>query len=1065
MRSSTVGRRTGGRRAWQAWTCAGLLLAAGIQAVAQQPQTESAATREYAVAAGMQGKKLYAQAAERWRRFLQAYPNDSRVDRATHYLGICQLQLGQFTEAAETFRTVLANYPNFTARDAAQFNLGLALYNQALAAGKPEELRGAADAFAAVATGYPQSQHAPAGLLYQGEALHAAGDVAGAAAAYNRLLEAYPQSALVPQARYALGAAQQELNEFEKAAATFQAFLAHHADHPLAAECRLRQGLALARLERLGEAIQMLQPLVDLPDFPLADLALVRYAQCTYDLGQREQAVALYLSLPGKFPQSPYIGEAYLAAGKAQFVLQAFAQAQQSLTLAVQADSAEAAEASYWLTRTLLALQQPQAALAEAERAAAAYAQSPQLPLIQLGRIDCLYALPERRRETPPLYLAFATQYPEHELAPQALYMASLSSLELPDHAAAARHAQAFLDNPKYAGHALVPEVQFIAAEARLLAAAEQADSPELAEAERLYRDLANRFPDHRHAGRSLVRVGLCLLLRHQWDASVASLTQALPALQDPALVAEAHLLVGQAHREAQRPAQAVAAFRQALAAAPEWNRADEVSLALAEALAAQDQLAEAAMELTRMLTAYPNSQRLDQALLQLGGVLYRQQKFDEALQRYDALLNQYPGSTLVPLANYQQARTRFARADYAGTVESCTRLLGNQAGAELAAPAHYLRGLAQHRLGQFQLALDDLAAFVAAEPQSPDALDARYAMALCHLGLKQPDQAAALLKAMLAEAPSYPQTDRVLYELAFALAELKQPAEAAQAMRELASRFPDSPLAAEAWYRVGEHHELESQAAEALQAYQAGLARAQQPELKERLLFKLGWIPYTTKEYGQAAAAFVAQLQAFPEGQLAADGHYLAGECLYLQDKFAEAVPYFDRVLGLPGDRYLARALYRLGACAARLGHWAASEQHYQTLISQHPAFEQIHEARYGLALAMQNQQKLAQAKQLYEQITRETETETAAKARFMIGECCFREKKFAEAIEHYLTAALGYPYEEWQALGHFEAARAFIELGDKERAIDALRTVIEHFPQHPKAADAKTLLQSLQN
>jgi TolA-binding protein len=1030
-----------------------------------QPPTDTAATRDYAVAAGMQGKKLYAQAAQRWQRFLQAYPNDNRVDRARHYLGICQLQLGQFQEAADTFRAVLANYPNFASRDAAQFNLGLALYNQALASSKPEELRAAAEAFAAVAAGYPQSKHAPAGLLYQAEALHAAGDVAGAAAAYARLLDAYPQDALVPQARYALGTVQHELNEFEKAAATFRAFLANHPEHALAPECRLRLALALARLQKLDEAAQMLQPLIDLAGFPLADLALLRYAQYTYELGQREQAVALYLSLPGKFPNSPYVGEAYLAAGKAQFALQAYPQAQQSLTMSIQANAASAAEASYWLTRTLLALGQPQAALAEAERAIAAYAQSPQLPLVQLGRIDCLHALPERRAETPPLYLAFAAQYPEHELAPQALYMASLASLQLQDPKAAAAHAQTFLNNPKYAGHALVPEVQFIAAEALLLAAANDAASAELVQAEKLYRELAARFPEHRHAGQSFVRAGWCLLVRRQFDECVASLNQALPLLKQPALAAEAHLIMGQAHREAQRPAQAAAAFRQALAAAPDWPRADEATLALAEALAAQDQLAEAAAELNRMLAAYPNSQRRDHALVQLGEVLYRQQQYDDALARFDALLSQHPNSPLVPLGNYQQARARFAKQDYAGAVESCTRLLGHPAAAELVPQARYLRGLAQYRLGQFQPALEDLAAFVSTPPQPADALDARYAIALCHRELQQPEQAAAVLKAILAEAPDYHQADRVLYELAFALAELKQPAEAAQTLRDLATRFPNSSLAAEAWYRVGEYHELQDQTPEALQAYQAGLAAAPPPELKEKLLFKLGWIPYKTKAYQQAAAAFAAQLQAFPEGQLTADAYYLAGECLYLQDKFAEAVPSFERVLALQSERYLPRALYRLGACAARLGQWAASEQHYQRLLAQHPAFEQVHEARYGLALAMQKQQKLAQARELYEQITRETETETAAKARFMIGECCFLEKKYAEAVEHYLTAALGYPYEEWQALGHFEAARAFIELGDKERAIDALNTVIERFGQHPKAADAKTLLQSLQN
>ena len=35
------------------------------------------------------------------------------------------------------------------------------------------------------------------------------------------------------------------------------------------------------------------------------------------------------------------------------------------------------------------------------------------------------------------------------------------------------------------------------------------------------------------------------------------------------------------------------------------------------------------------------------------------------------------------------------------------------------------------------------------------------------------------------------------------------------------------------------------------------------------------------------------------------------------------------------------------------------------------------------------------------------------------MIGEIAFRQKKHKDAVEHFLEAALGYPYEEWQALG----------------------------------------------
>ena len=82
----------------------------------------------------------------------------------------------------------------------------------------------------------------------------------------------------------------------------------------------------------------------------------------------------------------------------------------------------------------------------------------------------------------------------------------------------------------------------------------------------------------------------------------------------------------------------------------------------------------------------------------------------------------------------------------------------------------------------------------------------------------------------------------------------------------------------------------------------------------------------------------------------------------------------------------------------------------------------------------------KLAQ----YEQITRETETEAAAKARFMVGEIAFGQKKYEEAIEHYLEVAVGYPYKEWQALARYETGRCFAELGDKDKAIAARKKVL---------------------
>ncbi|HVC95112.1 MAG TPA: tetratricopeptide repeat protein [Pirellulales bacterium] len=1040
---------------------------------AEDTKPDAAATRDYAVAVGLQNKKLYPQAAARWSKFIDTYPKDERLDRAHHYLGTCQLQAGEFDKAAATFRLALQKFPQFTSRDASQFNLALALYNLALKTKKPEEFKIAAESFAVVPATFPQSKQAAGAILYQGECLYAAGDATAAVGLYEKLIASYPQSELVPDARYALGAAQQDLGLDEASAATFQAFLTAHAVHPQANECKLRLGLAQLRMKKYPEAAQTLAQAAAIADFAQADLALLRQAQCVQEQGQLDQAAALFLSLPQRFPKSAYTQAAQTAAGKTLYQAGKFAEAQAALAAGIAANEnagnntaggAEAApEASYWLAKTLVKLNQAPAALVEADRAVQAYAQSKLLPQLQLGRIDVLYELPDRRKEAVPLYLQFAAQHPDHELAPQAAYMAALAALTLGEHAEAHKHAIAFLADARYAKHALAPELTFIAAESLVLVAGANDAVPQAVEAEKLYHDLIANYPMHRHAPQSLVRVGLCLYLQKKYDAVVAELTPVFPKLVDPALAAEARLLVGRAHRDAGRLPLAVASLEDALRAKPDWTRADEVSLVLADSQRAQVRPAEAVAELNRLLSAYPMSRLRDEALYQLGEIAQEQEKFDDAIKQYETLLSQFPMSTIAPRAAYAVGRAKFAKQDYAGAVTALTVVVDRFAMSDIAPRAKYVRGLAQQRLSQFQPAIADLQAFLAAKPPSDDALDARYAVALCQMGLKQPDQAVATLTALLAEAPKYAHADNVYYELAFAYDELKKAKEAADTRKLLATSLADSPLAAESWFRVGEYHENAKQWADAAAAYAAGLPKAKERELKEKLQFKLGWSHYQAEKFAEAAGDFQSQLQAFPEGPLLADATYLAGECLFRQDKFAEALPWFARSVEQKQEKYLPRALYRSGACAAALKQWPASEAHYQALVTQFPKFELISEARYGLGWAMQNQEKLPQAKAVYEQVTKETETETAAKARFMIGECAFREKKFEEAVEHFLTAALGYPYEEWQALGHFEAGRVFIELKENEKAIESLETLIKKFPQHPKAKDAMALVESL--
>ena len=79
------------------------------------------------------------------------------------------------------------------------------------------------------------------------------------------------------------------------------------------------------------------------------------------------------------------------------------------------------------------------------------------------------------------------------------------------------------------------------------------------------------------------------------------------------------------------------------------------------------------------------------------------------------------------------------------------------------------------------------------------------------------------------------------------------------------------------------------------------------------------------------------------------------------------------------------------------------------------------------------------------------------------MMGQCALASKNYAEASEHFLESAFGYPYEEWQCQGQFEAAKCFIELKDVEKARESLETITKRFPNHARAKEATTMLAAL--
>lgn len=1042
-------------------SCAFILLltsAIPLTLSAQEDSVDPVATREYAVALGFQKKKLYEQAAARWTQFMAKHAGDKRLANAHFHLGVCQLRSGK-PETAATFRQHLQKFPKFEQRDAVQLNLGLALYTSAVATKKPEDFKAAAAEFAKLPAQFAQSPHAPSALYYQAECVFQGGDPAAAVGIYQTLVQKHAGSPLVASAMFALATTQQELDKNAEAVQTYRTFLQKFGNDSRVAEGRLRLGLALTSIEKHAEAEREFSTATAVKDFQLADLALFHQARSKYLQNQLTQAADLFESLPKKFPNSAYLAKSQLEAGKCRFQANQFSQAKTVLTAVVNSKTNESAEAAWWLGRTLIQLKQAAASLPILDAAINAWPQSEFVPDLNFTRIEAIYEDAKRRPETVALYSQFADKFATDELAADARYRAALTALQLSDVNIAMQQADAFLANGAFAKHALFPDALFISAESRIVG-----DAPDFAKAETAYRRLVTEFTDHEHAQRSSVRIGFCLHSQKKHDPAIGHLNAVLPKLKDPELKAEALFLAGLAHSELNRAAEAVKSLQASRAAKGDWVRGDEVLLALADAFRKTNQPDAAIAELNRLNQQYSKSEFGDRAWFRLGETHAEKKQYDQAVAAFQQVPARYPTSELISLAIYGSASAFFDKADHNNAINQLNTLLTKHAASEIAANGFYLRGLSYHRQTKHAEAVRDLSEFLKRNPSDEQSrLDAQYSLALCHAGLKQHDQTIQIATALLKAKPDYSSADKVLYELAFAYSETNKAKESSDTFRQLGTKFPDSELAPESWLRVAEYHTTQSQFVESAAACDQGLAKAKDAVLRERLLFRKGSSQFAAEKYADGTATLQMQIKDHAAGEFLIDATWLVAESVYRQKKQQEALPWYQKVIAAKSPKYHARALYRSGTCASDLSQWPAAQQHFEALTKQFPEFEQVNEALYGLGFALQNQNQLDRASQTYEQVTQKTNTESAAKARFMMGECAFAQKKYDMAWQHFLEAALGYPYPEWQALGHFEAGRCFIELKMPEKAREALQTVVDKHPQHVRAKDAAKLLANL--
>ncbi len=540
---------------------------------------------------GLLRQRKFDLAAEEYERFLAARP--SGADRLDALFGLANARLdqGRYADALRAFADFLAAAPADPRSRTARYRVGELSY----LTGDLPAARRALETFTATRADHPAMETA---WTYLGDVDFTLNDLAAARRAYERSLADHPRGRLADRARYGLAR-------------------------------------TLAATGERDRALRLLRDLAGQGGAEWVDRAWLQIGSIELAAGRAEAAVEALATLERVVPKSALKGEARLRRARALDRLGRADEAGRLLgEMAADPANPLGPQASLELATIELEHDRPQAALAAVDAVLQRGARSSLLPALLFRSAEALRKL-NRLDEAQAQFVRVVETAPDDPWADDALHRAAGTALDRKDAAAARKLAGELV--AKYPKSALREEARLIAARAAAMAGDHREAAALL---ERLLQppgaisgQAAPRLPpalDHD------ARYELALAYRALGrSADAEKLLARLAREPAGAVTADAQFLLGQAHVEAGRYAEAIAPLERYLAANP---RGEVAEFALADLVAAQvgaGRPLEADKTLGTLSRQFPAGKVLPRARLRVAESALATGQLDRAIEQF----------------------------------------------------------------------------------------------------------------------------------------------------------------------------------------------------------------------------------------------------------------------------------------------------------------------------------------------------------------------------------------------------------------------------------------------
>lgn len=616
------------------------------------------------------------------------------------------------------------------------------------------------------------------------------------------------------------------------------------------------------------------------------------------------------------------------------------------------------------------------------------------------------------------------------------------------------------------------------------------------------FKKVSEKAPENRFASFARYQLAFVYITLAQLEDAAVEFSAVASSNADPKLRMESRFRAAEAYDKLGWFDAAVVAYRQLEEEFPGSDYSERAVYGHTWALFHAGKFADALAAGDGFIQQHPDSPRAIGVRYLRGNCLQQQQQYDKALEIYGSIRNEYPESEFALLSFHKTAWVLYfqgnldaAKTEVLAFLEKCSQpelmgeaafLLGNieaaqgnygDAGEEFrlvaekypeskfGAEALYKNGECLAQLGRSEEAAKTFEVFAQKYPGNPLAEQAVLRSADAEFFRASFTEAVSKFKGILDANPTPNVKHETLYRLAITYHNIQDFKSSTETFQRIIGEFPDSVHTAEAHLRIGDYYLREqNDPVKALEEYQKSYDAAPKGPFAGRALKGLGLARYESKDLAGAAESFVNVMAAFPEVPLNQETYTWTGQWFFDQKQWDRSVVALESLLKTTPDYpNPERVRFKIAECRELAGDAANAIERYESVVSEAPASELAIEAKYRMAKLFEAQNKPEEAFRLYEEAANANTGDTAAQARFRLGELSEAKGDLPGAAKSYMRVAILFMHEQLSPESLWRAGQCFEKTGNSDRAKTTYQEVLDDYPNSEQAAKAKARLAEL--